>query len=107
MREDRDYWERWLEAAGVVIDSPLEGPSFNDSSYSLAAAARGEGVAMARSSIVGEDLERGVLKRLFDVSVRSSESYWFVSPKEVADSPKVKAFRDWVKSELSPRRRPS
>ena len=107
MREDRDYWERWFAAAGVVLDKPLEGPFFNDSTYSLAAAARGEGVAIARSSIVGEDLERGVLTRLFKVSVPSTESYWFVSPKEVAESPKVKAFRDWVKSELSPRRRRS
>jgi len=107
MREDRDYWAKWFEAAGVPADAPLEGPAFNDSSYSLAAAARGEGVAMARSSIVGEDLERGVLKRLFDISVRSVESYWFVSPRELADMPKVKAFRDWVKSELSPRRRRS
>jgi LysR family transcriptional regulator, glycine cleavage system transcriptional activator len=104
MREDRDYWEKWFEAASVVVESPPEGPLFNDSSYSLAAAARGEGVAMARSSIVGEDLEHGVLVRLFDVSVRSAESYWFVSPREVAESPKVKAFRDWVKSELRPPR---
>jgi LysR family glycine cleavage system transcriptional activator len=104
IREDRDHWEKWFEAAGVPLDKPLEGPLFHDSSYSLAAAGRSEGIALARSSIVGEDLERGVLKRLFNVSLRSAESYWFVSPKEVADSPKVKAFREWVKSELSPSR---
>ena len=103
MREDRDYWERWFEAAGVTLERPLEGPLFNDSTYSLAAAARGEGVAMARLSIVGEDLERGKLMRLFaDVKVPSLESYWFVSPKRSADAPKVKAFREWVKSELRP-----
>jgi DNA-binding transcriptional LysR family regulator len=28
------------------------------------------------------------------------ERYWFVSPKARAAAPKVKAFRDWVKSEL-------
>jgi len=104
MREDRDYWEQWFTAAGVTLATPLEGPYFNDSTYSLAAAARGEGVAIARKSIVTEDLERGVLKRLFGVGVRSAESYWFVSPKEVADSPKLKAFREWVKAELSPAR---
>jgi len=31
----------------------------------------------------------------------SRESYWFVSPKELAHTPKVKAFRDWVKAELA------
>jgi LysR family glycine cleavage system transcriptional activator len=100
IRDDRDYWERWFEAAGIALAAPLEGPSFNDSTYSLQAAARGEGVALARSSIVGEDLERGTLRRLFTLAVPSRESYWFVSPRELAQAPKVKAFRDWVKAEL-------
>jgi len=99
--EERDYWERWFEAAGVRLTARLEGPTFNDSTYSLQAAARGEGVALARRSIVGEDLERGTLKRLFRIAVPSRESYWFVSPKELAQAPKVKAFRDWVKAELA------
>lgn len=101
MLEDRDYWERWFEAAGVRLATRLEGPTFNDSTYSLQAAARGEGVALARRSIVGEDLERGTLRRLFRIAVPSRESYWFVSPKELTQAPKVKAFRDWVKAELA------
>jgi len=32
--------------------------------------------------------------------VKTNERYWFVSPKELAELPKVRAFRDWVKSEL-------
>jgi len=100
MREDRDYWQLWFAAAGVPLDRPLEGPYFNDSTFTLQAAARGEGVALARRSIVAEDLERGTLKRLFKISVASRETYWFVSPKETADAPRVKAFREWVKAEL-------
>ena len=100
MREDRDSWQGWFKAAGVPLEAPLEGPLFNDSTYSLQAAARGEGIALARRSIVGEDLERGTLKRLFKVSLPAPERYWFVSPKERANAPAVKAFRDWVKSEL-------
>jgi LysR family glycine cleavage system transcriptional activator len=103
MREERGDWERWFAAAGVVLDAPLEGPLFDDSTYSLQAAARGEGVALARRSIVREDLERGTLKRLFRIAVPSLESYWFVSPGNLAQAPKVKAFRDWVKSELRQR----
>jgi len=104
MREDRDYWRLWFAAAGVQLEAPLEGPFFDDSTFSLQAAARGEGVALARRSIVGEDLERGTLRRLFRIAVPSRERYWFVSPKEVADAPRVKAFRDWIKAEL---RRPA
>ena len=102
IREDRDYWCDWFEAAGVPLDQAraARGPTFNDSTYALQAAARGEGIALARRSIVGEDLERGALKRLFDIAVPSRERYWFVSPKETAESAKVKAFRAWVKKEL-------
>jgi LysR family glycine cleavage system transcriptional activator len=102
IREDRDYWKQWFDATGVPIEEAqaARGPLFNDSTYSLQAAARGEGIALARRSIVAEDLERGTLKRLFDFSVPSRERYWFVSPKESAETPKVKAFRKWVKDEL-------
>ena len=101
IREDRDYWPDWFRAAGVDFEDRIRGPLFNDSTYSLQAAARGEGIALARRSIVGEDIERGVLKRLFKLSVPSVESYWFVCPKESAEAPNVKAFRDWVKEELA------
>jgi LysR family glycine cleavage system transcriptional activator len=102
IREDRDYWGAWFEKAGVPIEEAVaaRGPIFNDSTYALQAAARGEGIALARRSIVTEDLERGALKRLFDITVPSRERYWFVSPKETAETPKVKAFRDWVRKEL-------
>ena len=100
IREDRDYWTLWFKAAGITLDAPLEGPLFNDSTYSLQAAARGEGIALGRRSIVAEDLERGTLKRLFDIAIPSRQSYWFVSPRETADTPKARAFRDWVKKEL-------
>jgi len=101
IREDRDYWDEWFVAAGVKLDKPLAGgPFFNDATYSIQAATRGEGIAMTRRSIIGEDLERGTLRRIFDISIRTNERYWFVSPKELAELPKVKAFREWVKAEL-------
>ena len=102
IREDRDYWQPWFDKAGIPIEeaSAARGPLFNDSTYALQAAARGEGIALARRSIVQEDLDRGVLRRLFDIQVPSRERYWFVSAKEGAEQPKVKAFREWVRKEL-------
>ena len=100
IREDRDYWPIWFKAAGVPFEDRIRGPLFNDSTYSLQAAARGEGIALARRSIARDDLERGVLKRLFGVSVESVERYWFVTPKETAATPNVKAFKAWVREEL-------
>jgi LysR family glycine cleavage system transcriptional activator len=106
IREDRDYWPVWFAAAGVAFEDRVRGPLFNDSTYSLQAAARGEGVALARRSIVGEDLERGALVRLFGLAVPSRERYWLVAPRATADAPNVRAFRDWVKAEVAAGRRP-
>jgi LysR family glycine cleavage system transcriptional activator len=103
IREERDYWHEFFAAAGVPLDAPLAGHSFNDSTYALQAAARGEGIALGRRSIIGEDLQRGTLKRLFRIAVPSRETYWFVSSRALAETPKVKAFRDWVKAELARR----
>jgi len=100
IREDRDYWVEWFEAAGMPIEGKLGGPAFNDASHSIQAAIRGEGVALTRRSLVGEDIERGLLVQLFPLTIRTGEFYSLVWPKELDDDPKVKAFRDWVKSEL-------
>ncbi|HUP96685.1 MAG TPA: transcriptional regulator GcvA [Usitatibacter sp.] len=102
IREDRDLWDQWFQAAGVAAEAPTaSGPRFNDSTYALQAAARGEGIALARLSIIGEDLERGTLKRLFDIPLPSPTSYWFVSPKETVGMKKVDLFQAWVRAELA------
>jgi LysR family transcriptional regulator, glycine cleavage system transcriptional activator len=105
IREDGDYWIEWFAAAGVDIDGDIEGPTFTDATHTIGAATRGEGIALARPSLLGDDLERGTLKRLFKVSVKLRECYWIVCPRELVQAPKVKAFRDWVKSELKTKAR--
>ena len=50
-----------------------------------------------------EDIERGTLKRLFELKVPSRERYWFVCPKETAETSKVLAFKKWVLEELKSR----
>jgi LysR family transcriptional regulator, glycine cleavage system transcriptional activator len=100
IREDHDYWKEWFEAAGVEVESPLGGPSFSDSSYSLQAAVRGDGVALTRRSLIGDDIEQGRLVQLFPLTVKPKEKYWLVYPKELAQSAKITAFAEWMKAEL-------
>lgn len=100
IREDRDYWKEWFAAAGVQIEGTLGGPSFSDASFSLASATRGEGVALTRRSLVGDDIEKGRLVQLFPLAVKLPEGYWIVCPKELAETRKVQAFGAWMKGEL-------
>lgn len=57
-------WQTWLEAAGVVGETPQKGMRINNSAAVLQAAIEGRGIALARSILARDDLASGRLKRL-------------------------------------------
>jgi len=92
-------WRLWLMAAGVKGVDPTRGPTFTDSGMVLQAAAEGQGVALARSVLASEDLASGRLVKPFDVSLPADWAYYLVYPPASRDSPKIVAFRDWLRKE--------
>ena len=58
----------------------------------------GQGIALGREMMVADDIARGSLVRLFDVSVPVPFSYYMVCPPALAQTSKVKRFRTWMKS---------
>ena len=96
-------WAMWLQAAGVENIDPTQGPQFASGSYSLMmdAALAGQGVALASSVLVADDIEAGRLVKPFDLSMPQSLRYYLVSPEATADEPMATAFREWVVSEAS------
>jgi LysR family glycine cleavage system transcriptional activator len=101
LRGDGEYWQPWFEAAGLDWPEPTRGPMFNDSSHMMQAAAEGQGIALARGTLLGTDLVNGVLVRLFDVTVRSPFRTYLVYPPRLADSPKLAHFRQWLRDEIA------
>ena len=67
----------------------------------LQAAMEGQGVALARSAHVGDDLKAGNLVRLFDIHYPSSVSYYLVCPEANKEQPKIAAFRKWLLAEAA------
>jgi LysR family transcriptional regulator, glycine cleavage system transcriptional activator len=65
------------------------------------AAADGQGVALARTTLAAWDLIHGRLVRPFPIAVPLSKSYWIVCPKASANLPKLLAFRDWLVAQAS------
>jgi LysR family glycine cleavage system transcriptional activator len=65
------------------------------------AAADGQGVALARTTLAAWDLIHGRLVRPFPIAVPLSKSYWIVCPKTTAKLPKLIAFRDWLLAQAS------
>ena len=100
LRSDSEVWQRWFHAAGLDWAEPTRGPMFNDDSHLMQAAIEGQGIALARSSLIGNDLVNGVLVRLFDIEVPSPWRYYLVYPASLAQSPKLAVFRKWLVDEI-------
>ena len=89
-------WKAWLDAAGVKDIDPERGPGFNLSALVVDAAVAGQGVALARSALVGHHLRAGRLVRPFDVKLPANYAYYIAYPPASRDLPKVRAFTDWL-----------
>ena len=123
LRSSDEPWKPWFEAAGLDWDEPARGPVFSDASHMLQAAADGQGIALARISLLGNDIRNGVLVRPFPVIVRAPFHAYLAYPPRLAGSPKLASFRRWLRGEIaaeqadaqrtgprkakSPRRRPA
>lgn len=93
-------WRDWFEAAGVSED--IYGPAIRDgmrypnSNMALQAAFEGQGVALARSAPVWDDLVSGRLVRLFNIRLPFANQICLVCPIEKAERPAFIAFKDWL-----------
>jgi LysR family glycine cleavage system transcriptional activator len=105
LRSEGDLWKPWFEAAGLDWPEPSRGPMFSDSSHTMQAAIEGQGIALARTSLLGNDVHNGVLVRLFDVVVPSPRKYFLVYPPRLANSPKLAPFRQWLFDEVAAEQR--
>lgn len=92
-------WRAWLMAAGIDGVDPEGGTTYEDSSMLIQAALAGQGVALARSVLVEDELAAGRLIRPFEVSVPSDYAYYLVCPGYTADRPRIVAFREWLFAE--------
>jgi LysR family transcriptional regulator, glycine cleavage system transcriptional activator len=100
LNTDIEIWEKWFAAAGLTVKPPVVGIDYNDTTLFLQQAIAGEGIALTRRSLSGMDLANGLLVKLFDIEVKSRESYHLVCLPPHANSLKVRAFRDWIVQEI-------
>jgi len=94
-------WDRWFAAAGLAAPERPRGAVLNRPSMLIDAAADGQGVALARTSLAAWDLINGRLINPFDISLRLSKNYWIVCPQATAKLPKIATFRAWLLREAA------
>jgi LysR family glycine cleavage system transcriptional activator len=101
LRSENEFWQPWFAAAGLDWPEPTRGPIFNDSSHVMQAAVEGQGVALARSSLIANDLVNGVLVQPFGITAPSPWRYYLVYPPRHIHSLKLAAFRRWLLDEIA------
>lgn len=104
MASHGDYptWRMWLDASGFSYVRNDHGLRINNSAAVLQAAMDGQGLALARSVMVKDDLDAGRLIRPFPdrgLDCTLTQAYYAVYRPESGELPKVQAFRDWLLAE--------
>jgi LysR family glycine cleavage system transcriptional activator len=94
-------WKSWFKAAGILDVETQRGSRFNQSIFVLEAAANGLGVALAKSSLVQQDLASNRLVRLGHDDVPIEFAYFLVYPPERNKRPAIAAFRNWIQAEIA------
>jgi LysR family glycine cleavage system transcriptional activator len=96
-------WRLWFDAVGLAAPAP-SGMLFDDSLMLYEAAAQGQGVALARDSIVEPDIAAGRLVTPFSGSVISELGFFLVWRADSRKLPRIRALRGWFMDEALPAR---
>jgi LysR family glycine cleavage system transcriptional activator len=93
---ERVGWASWLASAGQPL---LRAPSirFSHAYLAIEAALAGDGIALARRSLVAEDLARGRLVAPLGPSVPSGLAYWLITAQEPARRAPLAALREFLR----------
>ena len=90
-------WRDWFRDAGVIVKRMPAGSKFPQTSLAIQAAIDHQGVALARSAHVLDDINAGRLTRLYpEVLSRSNVSYYFVCVPGHETEHQIAAFREWL-----------
>lgn len=94
-------WRRWFDLAGAPGIDVSHGLTFDQSITAIQAAIDGLGVALGRTPFIRAELDGGLLVAPVPLYVEDDEDFYIVVPEETADNPPVKAFREWLLSEVA------
>ncbi|MCI0674109.1 MAG: LysR substrate-binding domain-containing protein, partial [Myxococcaceae bacterium] len=101
---DRDpnvSWDAWRRAHGPATLDVRRGPRFASSDLVLRAAVQGQGVALARHRLAGDDVASGALLRPFDgLKLELGPAYWLVLPTHARTRPATATVIAWLKREV-------
>lgn len=94
-------WSEWRTGGGGPDYWPESSAGFDDSAAIVRAAEAGAGLALARWSLVAEEVRNGRLALAGDTPTPYSRCYWFVCLPKALNIKKISAFRDWLQRQAA------
>jgi LysR family transcriptional regulator, glycine cleavage system transcriptional activator len=99
-------WSAWLAAAGIdglaARKAAISGPLFSNTILAVEAALAGQGVALADTLVVDDDLRSGRLQRPFALSIRDPFTLWLAFRSDRVNEARIRAFATWIRGEVRP-----
>ena len=94
-------WSSWLRLAGVTEFVPSHNLTISDSAQVVNMALAGQGVALARRSLVGTELQNGTLVQLFDLLLPCPFAYYLLQTPRTMLRPAVQRFVLWLQQQIA------
>jgi len=89
------HWERWLQAANIVVAGPLRGTRLWHAHLTIEAARLGHGIALSNDILVSDELAAGHLAEPVSSDVRLGGYYILTESSRWLDSAII-AVREWL-----------
>jgi LysR family glycine cleavage system transcriptional activator len=101
--DHEDAWSRFFKSLHLRESARTRYHQMTDSGLLVEAAVRGQGVALARWSLIQDELSAGRLCRVFPhtAALPVGHSYSLVGLRETFRRPEIAAFRDWLRLEIA------
>ena len=95
-------WRRWFEVTGQSRAQPPRWLYFNYAYQMAQAALTGQGLVLARSSLIAESLANGDLVEVLPQHrLDSPMAYWLLIGPRNALRPEIKAFCEWLEAQAA------
>ncbi|SFM78250.1 LysR substrate-binding domain-containing protein [Variovorax sp. OV329] len=95
-------WRRWFEVHALSRTQPKRWLYFNYAYQMVQAALTGQGVVLARSSLISDSLASGdLIEVLPQQRMDSPMAYWLLGGPRSTMRPEVQAFSDWLQAQAA------
>jgi LysR family glycine cleavage system transcriptional activator len=103
LHSETEPWSLWRDRVQGAVSGAAPPPraQLDDSSAIVRSAARGHGLALARWSLVADEVAEGSLALACREPLPYQRAYWFVYPRRVRLLSSVVTFRKWIFAEAA------